>query len=102
MRTHAVLIVSATLLTGCWPARFVERPGVGGTVVSAQTHAPIAGAHVAVASDIHSERTEVVTTDANGISSRLPAQAGATAEQRFSKSSPLAVCWSPFMRKTSD
>ncbi len=60
------LIASAALLAGCWPARFVEQPEVRGTVLSAQTHEPIAGARVALASTFQPERTSVVTTDANG------------------------------------
>jgi hypothetical protein len=66
MRTHLALFASAVLLTGCWPARFVERPEVRGTVLSAQTHEPVAGARVAVASLPRPERMYVVTTDSNG------------------------------------
>jgi hypothetical protein len=67
MKTLVVVIATAALLPGCWPARFVERPGVSGTVLSAQTQEPIAGARVALASNVRPGRINVVvTTDSNG------------------------------------
>jgi hypothetical protein len=42
---------SAALLAGCWPARFVERPGIIGAVVSAADGKPVADATVRLARD---------------------------------------------------
>ena len=45
-RLGNVLVFAAIMLagTGCWPARLARSPGASGTVLDAQTRAPIRGA----------------------------------------------------------
>jgi hypothetical protein len=38
--------VAALLLSGCWPARITYRPGIAGTVLSAEDGTPVIGASV--------------------------------------------------------
>ena len=58
-----VLLAATMLLSGCWPARFTQRPGVVGTVVSADDHKPIPSAVVKLSPDNGREiaRLEVAT-----------------------------------------
>ncbi len=57
----------AVLLSGCWPARFAEQPGVVGTVVSAADGKPVAGALVKLATPRGSGKpASGVMTDRNG------------------------------------
>lgn len=64
-----LVLVAATsaLLVGCWPARFTERPGITGTVVSAADGSAIAGASVRLILPPNSrETTFAVTTGPEG------------------------------------
>ena len=57
----------AVLLSGCWPARFVEQPGVVGTVVSAADGKPVTGALVRLATPrVPGKPASGVVTDGNG------------------------------------
>jgi hypothetical protein len=61
---NATLVVVAVLLAGCWPARFVDRPGISGSVVSSASRAPIAGVRVALT--MPTNEPFVVSTDEKG------------------------------------
>jgi osmotically-inducible protein OsmY len=66
-RCVAVAILMTVALTGCWPARFTEEPGVAGTVVSSEDRKPIADAHVTLRWSIGSRESEQsIDTDARG------------------------------------
>ena len=58
----------STLLAGCWPYHYTERPGVKGEVVSADGSGSIPAAIVVVNTTIRRSPLEQVrvTTDANG------------------------------------
>lgn len=59
--------VTSVLLVGCWPARFTERPGITGTVISAADGSPVAGASVRLILPPNSqESTFTVTTGREG------------------------------------
>jgi hypothetical protein len=57
---------SASLLAGCWPARFVDRPGIIGAVVSAADGKPVAGATVRLAPGALGYPGYEVVTSRNG------------------------------------
>jgi hypothetical protein len=58
---------TSVLLAGCWPARFTERPGITGTVISAADGSAIAGASVRLILPPNSqEATFTVTTGRGG------------------------------------
>jgi hypothetical protein len=62
-----VVAAIAVLLAGCWPARFIERPGIVGAVVSKTDGKPIAGASVRVVTlRSYGEPGFDVVTDRNG------------------------------------
>jgi len=44
-----VTLVAASLLVGCWPARFTYRTGIKGVVISADDGKPVAGASIRLA-----------------------------------------------------
>ena len=66
LRTTSIL-AATLLLAGCWPARFTERPGIVGTVVSADDHQPIAHARVKLTSPSPVDKADLeLVTDGRG------------------------------------
>jgi hypothetical protein len=66
MHTRLALVaMTATLLTGCWPARFTVRPAVSGTVVSSRDYQPVPGARITVA-PLRKENSSTAVADEKG------------------------------------
>lgn len=45
---YCIILTTASLLAGCWPARFTYQPGVKGSVVASDDGKPVSNAHIRV------------------------------------------------------
>ena len=60
------IAVVVPFLTGCFPMRIIERPGLTGTVVSASSSLPISGANVVLGASHSNRGAGTSSTDVEG------------------------------------